>query len=286
MSRVAILPYGSKPKRLADVPLTQLNWPLGTPPDLLGCVGDLGSGDHLILYPSTWIYGPRAWGISAKRSVMIVEPEAIHKKHMVALRYLHRSFHRIFTCNPQLLESIPNGQFLAFGGTWVADWETLDCTKSRMCSLIASAKRKQTGHRLRHALIDALAKNGPKLDLMGRGYNPFEKKAEGLAPYRYSVIIENVREPGYFTEKLIDCLLCEAVPIYWGAPDIGSFLDADGMILCASLGDLQRALSEMSEADYAARRTVIEANKRAATAYLNHEKVAALAVLDAQPAGR
>lgn len=42
MLHIAILPYGTRPKRLADVPLNQLHWPLSTPSDLLGSVSDLG----------------------------------------------------------------------------------------------------------------------------------------------------------------------------------------------------------------------------------------------------
>jgi len=38
-------------------------------------------------------------------------------------------------------------------------------------------------------------------------------RPRALTPYRYSVVIENVREPGYFSEKLVDALLCGTVPI-------------------------------------------------------------------------
>ena len=281
MPHIAVLPYGTRPKRLADVPLNQLHWPLGAPSDLSGSVRDLGRQDHIILYPNTWIYGPRAWGIAAKRSVMVVEPKAIHEKHMIALRYLHRSFHRVFTCNPDLLKAIPNGRFLAFGGSWIPEWETLECEKTRMTSLIASAKRSQEGHKLRHALIDTLAGQNQGVDIMGRGFKPFEAKSDGLAPYRYSVVIENVREPSYFTEKLIDALLCETVPIYWGAPDIGQYFDTDGIVLCDTLEDIRKALTQISPADYHARQKAVTANKQAATAYMDYEKTAARAILDA-----
>lgn len=280
MPHIAILPYGTRPKRLADVPLNQLHWPLGAPSDLSGNVRNLGPQDHIILYPNTWIYGPRAWGIAAKSSVMVVEPKAIHKKHMTALRFLHRSFHRIFSCNPDLLKAIPNGKFLAFGGTWVPEWETLDCGKTKMTSLIASAKRRLEGHKLRHDLMDTLVGQSHGIDIMGRGFKPFEAKSDGLAPYRYSVVIENVREQSYFTEKLIDAFLCETVPIYWGAHDIGRYFDTDGMVLCNTLEDIRNALTQTSPADYIARQRAVAANKQAAIAYIDHEKTAATAMLD------
>ncbi|MFY9237579.1 MAG: glycosyltransferase family 10 [Roseovarius sp.] len=282
MPHIAILPYGAKPKKLGDVPLDQLHFPLGAPLDLSGHIRDLGPQDHIILYPNTWIYGPKAWGINAKCSVMVLEPKAIHKKHMVALRFLHRSFHCVFTCNPDLLNAIPNGKFLAFGGSWVSEWKTLDCAKTEMTSLIASAKRKLEGHKLRHALIDTLADQKHNINIMGRGFKPFEIKSDGLAPYRYSVVIENVCEPSYFTEKLIDAFLCETVPIYWGAPDIGQYFDTDGMILCDTLEDIKTALTKTSTADYAARQQAITDNKQTATAYIDFRKTAASIILEAE----
>jgi len=42
---------------------------------------------------------------------------------------------------------------------------------------------------MRHASIEH---HGNKMDVMGRGYKPFEHKIDGLKDYRYSVIIENI----------------------------------------------------------------------------------------------
>jgi hypothetical protein len=81
------------------------------------------------------------------------------------------------------------------------------------------------------AQVNAL---GLDIAVLGRGYQPFENKQDGLLNYRYSVIIENVKEPDYFTEKLFDCLLCGTLPIYLGAPNIGDYFDVAGMILCGN----------------------------------------------------
>jgi hypothetical protein len=102
---------------------------------------------------------------------------------------------------------------------------------------------------------------------MGGGYHPFEAKSDGLAPYRYSVVIENVRERHYFSEKLIDAILCKTVPIYWGCPNIGDYLDTTGMVICDSAEDIHRALRAMSDADFAARLPAIEAIQDKAADY-------------------
>ena len=148
-----------------------------------------------------------------------------------------------------------------------------------MCSLIASSKRSQEGHALRHEIVEGLAVGGVDVDVMGHGYKPFGPKAEGLAPYRYSVVIENVRERNYFTEKIVDAVLCRTVPIYWGCPNIGDFVDTSGMILCESKRDIEQALSRMSEADYEARLPGLRAAEAGAEAYSDLLGRAAQAVL-------
>ena len=65
--------------------------------------------------------------------------------------------------------------------------------------------------------------------------------ASGLVPYlleefrqiharHMAQVIENMREPNYFSEKLVDAVLCSTVPIYWGCPNLDRFVDPDGII--------------------------------------------------------
>ena len=276
---VAILPYGVRPGFVfARMPLARLNWPLGAPADLSGRVQDLTADDHIIAYPSSdLLYYPRP-GVTCNISVMIVEPQAVHGRKMSVLRYLHRRFYRVLTCNRALLSAIPNGAFFAYGSTWIPDWRTVDCSKREMLSIIASARAFLEGHRMRHDLISWMKETACDASIMGRGYRPFDNKSDGHAPYRYSVVIENVRERGYFTEKLIDALLCETVPIYVGAPDIADFFDARGMILCDTLDDLKRAVADLSQADYESRLDFVKQNRITASRYADHEKRAAAIV--------
>jgi hypothetical protein len=282
--KVAILPYGRAlgvwPARL---PLASLDWPLGVPAGIEGGVlGDLGHDDHLIVPPRDTLHLRPGFGTRAQVSLLFREPRAIHGHHMRLLEmFSHRRFFRVLTGDPALIAALPNAVAFPMGGTWVPHWRELSCEKRAMCSLIASAKRSQPGHRLRHAVVDWARAGGVAVDVMGMGYRPLRDKAEGLAPYRYSVVIENVREPGYFSEKLVDALLCGAVPIYWGAPDIGRYFDTGAMMLCAGLEDVQRAVAEMSEADFVARAGALARARAQAAGYADIEERAARAVLAA-----
>jgi hypothetical protein len=215
------------------VPLNRLIWPLGGRPGA-GAVGDLRREDHLIVFPSWAMMLAPHRGVAARLSLMVAEPRA-NEPGMARLAALTaRRFHRVLTCDDVLLAAVPNARAFTFGGCWVPGWARLDLTKDRGLSLIASAKRALPGHRLRHRVAARLAAEGIGADVMGGGYRPFADKHEGLARYRFSVVIENVRQRGYFTEKLIDAILCRTIPIYWGAPDIGDRFDTAGMIVCES----------------------------------------------------
>ncbi len=207
------------------------------------------------------------------------EPAVIHRKHINLLRLTHRRFCRILTFHQSLLDTLPNAVFVPLGTTWVPEWRDLDTSKSRMCSLIASAKRDSEGHKLRHAVADWARENGQPVDILGRGYIPFEAKSEGLAPYRYSIVIENVRERNYFSEKLIDSILCETVPIYWGCPNLRDFMPVDGVVECRSEAEIRTAVAAMSEIEYAARLPALRALQPVAESYCGFEMRAARALL-------
>lgn len=279
---IAIVPYGMRPdKAFLERSLNELDWPLGRPQALgEGRIRDLRPQDHLVFYPSSGLWLRAFRGLRAQISLMIVEPAAIHARHMRLARIFSRRFACILTCNPDLLRRIPNSGFLALGTSWVKNWQTLDLTKTEHMSLIASNKRDQVGHRLRHDVAAWAQDAQPDVTLMGRAFRPFDEKSEGLAPFRYSVIIENVREPSYFTEKLIDAMLCKTVPIYWGAPDIGSYFNADGLIQCSDLEALRSAISDASEADYATRLEALAENQARAADYIDLHGRAARALVD------
>lgn len=278
---IAIIPYAERLREgLPNLPLDRLDWPLGRPTRLAqGTVADMAATDHLITYPKTQVYFTPRGRRKAQLSLMIVEPDAVHAKHLRLVRLFHWRFYRVLTKNTGLLEAIPNGLKFPFGSTFIPDPSSVDTTKTREASLIASSKRAYEGHVLRHAVVDGIRTLNLPVDVMGRGYRPFAEKKEGLAPYRYSVVVENLREPSYFTEKLVDAFLCRTVPIYWGAPNIGEYFNTAGMILCSNVDDILTALQRVSAGDYAARAAVVEENRCRALGLCDTNARAAAAVM-------
>jgi hypothetical protein len=133
-------------------------------------------------------------------------------------------------------------------------------TKQPLASIIASSKRWAPGHAYRHEIISACKPLG--IHVFGNGYGPaMPRKFPALGPYMYSIIVENCISPGYFTEKLVDCLACRCVAFYWGAPDVHTWYDPGSVIPFTNLEELQELLAMMSAEDYASRMEAINANQ-------------------------
>lgn len=277
---IAVLPYGrALGPALATVPVDELIWPVGMPTRLSGkTVGDLAVSDHLIVFPKTTTHTTVRRGTRARISLILGEPSVIHAKHIRLLRLTHWRFYRVLTFNVDLLKALPNAVFFPLGTTWVPEWETLNLSKSRHMSLIASAKRDSAGHLLRHAMVDFVRDANIDCEVMGRGYTPFSAKADGLAPFRYSVVIENVRETNYFSEKLVDAVLCDTVPIYWGCPNIADFVDTRGMVICTNEDEMRDAIRAASVEDYEDRLPHLRAIRSELLRFCDLERRAAEAI--------
>ena len=95
---------------------------------------------------------------------------------------------------------------------------------------------------------------GPRLHALAqRAYRgPIQDKLGVLSGYRFALVIENTRFPGYISEKLFDCLFAGCVPIYDGAPDVARVVPSEAFVdrrQFADYVDLERYLRGMSERD-------------------------------------
>lgn len=103
--------------------------------------------------------------------------------------------------------------------------------KSKEISWITSNKSFFPGHRERLLFKDYLERSDLKYDLYGKGFKDIESKWDGLAPYKYSLAIENGSFRHYWTEKLMDCFLSDTMPIYYGCPNITDYFPEEALII-------------------------------------------------------
>ncbi|AYV86325.1 MAG: glycosyltransferase [Solumvirus sp.] len=105
--------------------------------------------------------------------------------------------------------------------------------KDKLISAIISGHSHRDAYKMRHDFASYLASikgfdlyGRDKLDLYCyKGSLPYMNKDSGLLPYKYTFASENCVEKGYFTEKIVDAILCECLCFYWGCPNISEFID-------------------------------------------------------------
>lgn len=96
--------------------------------------------------------------------------------------------------------------------------------KTREISVFCSTQVLTESHRMRLRFVEALKSHfGDRLDWFGTGINPVDEKWEGIAPYRYTIVLENRSASNVFTEKIMDAYLGLSYPVYWGAPNLDDF---------------------------------------------------------------
>ncbi len=118
--------------------------------------------------------------------------------------------------------------------------------KERRLSWITSTKNTKPGHRARLRFLEQI-RGRVRFDLFGRGFRPIEDKWDALAPYRYSIVVENFQSPYYWSEKIADCFLAWTMPIYFGCSRIEEYFPAQAMIRI-DLRDVEGAIQQINEA--------------------------------------
>jgi hypothetical protein len=123
--------------------------------------------------------------------------------------------------------------------------------KTKEISIVSSNLTKTEGHKNRYHFVQHLMQHfGNRLDVFGRGHHFIDDKFDAIAPYKYSLAIENSAIKDYFTEKLIDCYLCNTMPIYYGCPNISQYFNPKSMIILdihnleLSIQTIEKAIAE------------------------------------------
>ena len=96
--------------------------------------------------------------------------------------------------------------------------------KTKLLSVVCSRKSSGRFQRQRPLFIDALKRElGTQLDVYGIDSNFITDKADAIDPYRYHLALENNQDKHFWTEKLADCYLGEAYPIYAGCKNVHDY---------------------------------------------------------------
>jgi hypothetical protein len=154
--------------------------------------------------------------------------------------------------------------------------------KPEILSVICSTKTASAGHRLRLRFVEALAAElGDSMHWFGNGVRSMPEKWEAIAPYRFHLALENQSTYGVFSEKLCDSFLGLSMPIYWGAPDVGSYFDPQSFVainirdLSGSLEMIRRAID--GEWDQRHASAILDSRDRVLDDYNVYKRIARIA---------
>lgn len=128
--------------------------------------------------------------------------------------------------------------------------------KNNIMSIMISRKTHAPGHKYRHELMKAILKTRLPIDIYGNGCavylfsmdNRFKggfKEYEPYENYKFHIAIENFETNEYFSEKIMNPLLCSCVPVYLGCKNIENYFPGQVIRLTGNLMDDLRIITDI-----------------------------------------
>lgn len=214
------------------------------------------------------------------RILIVMEPEVVSRLSKKVIER-KKEFDFIFTYDSEILESCENSVLFELGTSWV-DYEKYTYPdKDFKISTVCGHKDLSKNHRLRKKVWYNQEKIKNPTDFYISQYggvdNVNENKILGesklpLFESMFHICIENDVKKYYFTEKLIDTLLCKSVPIYVGCENIEEYFNINGFIVVSSFNELIEKCNSLTEKDYFDRICFIEENFEKAIFWSNFPK--------------
>ena len=115
-------------------------------------------------------------------------------------------------------------------------------------SIIISGKQSAPGHKYRHDIVNSILKTNLPIDIYGNGCKVYQHlrddrikgeftEYEPYTAYDFHIAIENFQTNDYFSEKIVNALLCSAIPIYLGCRNIDHYFPNSSLPLSGNLSE-------------------------------------------------
>ena len=104
--------------------------------------------------------------------------------------------------------------------------------KDKTLSIFSSNKKFNKIHKNRIKFCEYIKQElQDEIDWYGRGFNEIDDKWDGVAPYKYTVVIENSTDEHFWTEKIADAFLGNSYPFYFGSKNIYDYFPQGSLTL-------------------------------------------------------
>lgn len=143
--------------------------------------------------------------------------------------YSHFEYDEKFKFNPSIMSTHLYPKPIEIGEIQHVENNVIKITntkyeKSKKLSIVVS----NISSYKRYEFVKKLLNSDLEFDMYGRGWNINDSRYKGyvtnkidaLKDYEFSICLENSVEYGYISEKFIDSILCETIPIYYGSSDV------------------------------------------------------------------
>jgi hypothetical protein len=189
-------------------------------------------------------------------------------------------FSFILTCHKELIDKCDNAVYCPYGESWSWDnpFEYEPIQKEFKTSFLRGIKLQAPGHVIRHQIFDKQSEINTPIEFWGTlgtldtYENVVSSKFQSFHKYMFSLCIENSIHPGYFTEKITDCIIHKTIPIYWGCPDISEYYNSNGLIIFNTSDEAINIINNLTPDDYFNRLGFIEENYNKAFEYKDYIK--------------
>jgi hypothetical protein len=125
-----------------------------------------------------------------------------------------------------------------------------DLADRKFCNFVYSNAKYSTP--LREQFFLELSKY-KKVDSGGKLHNnigkPVENKINFIRDYKFTISFENSALSGYTTEKILEPMTVNSVPIYWGSPTVQCDFNKDSFICIQDYGSIEKAIEEIIRLD-------------------------------------
>lgn len=120
--------------------------------------------------------------------------------------------------------------------------------KKKFCCMLVSNPRAKERIEFFHKLSDY-----KKVDSAGGFLNnvghSVENKMEFIKDYKFVISFENSSFPGYTTEKLIEPMFVNSIPVYWGNPYVAKDFNTKSFVNINDFGSWNEAINYIIELD-------------------------------------
>lgn len=183
--------------------------------------------------------------------------------------YLHNNCHRLFlgweneradwNCSDYVIDSdfYENNPRHFRWPIWAAwrpeqltvakDMEAFRAKKKFACMVVSNPHAKERidfFHQLsKYKQVDS---GGKYLNNVG---GPVADKTAFIRDYKFVISFENSSYPGYTTEKIIEPMLVNSIPIYWGNTDVGKDFNSRSFVHVNQFASYEEAIARIIELD-------------------------------------